>query len=589
MLLRSQEEAKRLNHKAISEEALLLALLQQTEGVAAKVLINLGVDLERVSEAVESSVKRGEKPFSGQLRLSSFAKKVIESAVGEALSLKHHYIGTEHLLIAMLMQGRATRKILTSFGVDLDAVRSETTRFLRDPENVRPLLLEIAGRCEASGIEFEPTPIEEGTTSLIMSLPAGRTKKALEVRGRGPAESLLSIPFERIRGIDSYKAICSYEDSYIEAALDVHTKWAGTSYLQTFFGYDPESNSVYDWLLTHLKENEALEGESRIESLRIYAKSDEERFGNTRISIGIATTTFEILHSLHRGGLELLGLFESPHDRRRIRTLTIRIDGVSISRHDQAKAILETIVNSILFRLDLLLGWKVYLALEKEARVKSMPETQDREKVTLGFPKYQYDPEPMALFWYARRADELPLVQYLAYYQVIEFHFPAFVGKETQQAVRRMLKDPSFDPERDMDIGRLLSSVTSRVKGGYGDERSALLSTLRECVTHQDLEGFFNEDDERLEFFGSKESTIISSKRITVRKGDVDLVSQTAERVYDVRSKIVHTKSADSGDQRESILPFSKEAQQLGHDIELVEFLARRVLVATGTPLVISP
>ena len=127
----AQEEAQRFNHNYIGTEHILLGLVRETEGVAARVLSGLGVDLSKVRSAVEFIIGRGEKPAQGEIGLTPRAKKVVELAVDEARRMNHTYIGTEHLLIGLLREGEGVAAgVLESLGVSLEKVRTETHRIL---------------------------------------------------------------------------------------------------------------------------------------------------------------------------------------------------------------------------------------------------------------------------------------------------------------------------------------------------------------------------------------------------------------------------------------------------------------------------
>src|ERR671927_731652 len=122
----AQEEAQRFNHNYIGTEHLLLGLVREGEGVAAKVLANLGVDLNKVRSAVEFIIGRGDRTVTGDIGLTPRAKKVIELSVDEARRLNHHYIGTEHLLLGLVREGEGIAAgVLESLGVSLDKVRSQ--------------------------------------------------------------------------------------------------------------------------------------------------------------------------------------------------------------------------------------------------------------------------------------------------------------------------------------------------------------------------------------------------------------------------------------------------------------------------------
>jgi ATP-dependent Clp protease ATP-binding subunit ClpC len=127
----AQEEAQRFNHNYIGTEHILLGLVRETDGVAAKVLMNLDVDLNKVRSAVEFIIGRGGKTSSAEVGLTPRAKKVIELAVDEARRLNHTYVGTEHLLLGLLREGEGVAGgVLESLGVSLDRARAETTRIL---------------------------------------------------------------------------------------------------------------------------------------------------------------------------------------------------------------------------------------------------------------------------------------------------------------------------------------------------------------------------------------------------------------------------------------------------------------------------
>jgi ATP-dependent Clp protease ATP-binding subunit ClpA len=127
----AQEEAQRFQHNYIGTEHLLLGLVREGEGVAAKVLNNLGVELYKVREAVEFIIGRGDRIVLGEIGLTPRAKKVIELAVDEARRLNHHYIGTEHLLLGLVREGEGIAAgVLESLGVNLEKVRTHTIQVL---------------------------------------------------------------------------------------------------------------------------------------------------------------------------------------------------------------------------------------------------------------------------------------------------------------------------------------------------------------------------------------------------------------------------------------------------------------------------
>ena len=129
VLTLAQEEAQRINHNYIGTEHLLLGLVREGDGVAARVLSNMGVQLPEVRAKVELIIGRAESHVAGEIGLSPRAKKVIELAVDEARRLNHHYIGTQHLLLGLVREGEGIAAgALESLGVNLEKARAQVTQ-----------------------------------------------------------------------------------------------------------------------------------------------------------------------------------------------------------------------------------------------------------------------------------------------------------------------------------------------------------------------------------------------------------------------------------------------------------------------------
>jgi len=127
----AQEEARHFNHNYIGTEHLLLGLLREDEGVAARALGSLNVTLDEVREQVESIVGYGEEGTGGQAPFTPRSKKVLELALREALQLGHNYIGTEHILLGLVRESEGVAaRVLSNLGVDPDKVRREVVRML---------------------------------------------------------------------------------------------------------------------------------------------------------------------------------------------------------------------------------------------------------------------------------------------------------------------------------------------------------------------------------------------------------------------------------------------------------------------------
>ena len=139
VLVLAQEEAQRFNHNYIGTEHLLLGLVREGEGIAANVLSNLGVELQKVSSAVEFIIGRGDRMVIGDISLTPRAKKVIELAVEEARRLNHNYIGTEHLLLGLVREGEGIAAgVLESLGVNLEKVRTQVIQVVSQSTTTAP-------------------------------------------------------------------------------------------------------------------------------------------------------------------------------------------------------------------------------------------------------------------------------------------------------------------------------------------------------------------------------------------------------------------------------------------------------------------
>src|SRR5882757_2811919 len=127
----AQEEARMLNHNYIGTEHILLGLIHEGEGVAAKALESLGIALEGVRQQVEEIIGQGQQAPSGHIPFTPRAKKVLELSLREALQLGHNYIGTEHILLGLIREGEGVAaQVLVKLGADLNRVRQQVLQLL---------------------------------------------------------------------------------------------------------------------------------------------------------------------------------------------------------------------------------------------------------------------------------------------------------------------------------------------------------------------------------------------------------------------------------------------------------------------------
>src|SRR6202048_1882912 len=153
----AQEEARMLNHNYIGTEHILLGLIHEGEGVAAKALESLGISLDAVRQQVEEIIGQGQQAPSGHIPFTPRAKKVLELSLREALQLGHNYIGTEHILLGLIREGEGVAaQVLVKLGADLNRGRQQVTQLLSGSSQGK--------EPAAAGAPSEGTP----STSLVL-------------------------------------------------------------------------------------------------------------------------------------------------------------------------------------------------------------------------------------------------------------------------------------------------------------------------------------------------------------------------------------------------------------------------------------
>jgi len=170
----AQEEARLLNHSYIGTEHILLGLIHEGEGVAAKALESLGISLEAVRSQVEEIIGQGGSSPSGHIPFTPRAKKVLELSLREALQLGHNYIGTEHILLGLIREGEGVAaQVLVKLGADLSRVRQQVIQLLSGYQGPSGSTGGTGGRTEGgtpatAGVGSKGGEDEKGTNSQIL-------------------------------------------------------------------------------------------------------------------------------------------------------------------------------------------------------------------------------------------------------------------------------------------------------------------------------------------------------------------------------------------------------------------------------------
>ncbi len=188
VLTLAQDEAQRFNHNYIGTEHLLLGLVREGEGVAARVLENMNVELPKVRTAVEFIIGRGDRPVVGEVGLTPRAKRVIELAIDEARRLGHNYIGTEHLLLGLVREGEGIAAgVLESLGVNLDKVRHEVIRVLSQSSASGPSAQETKRASKTPTVDQLGINLTEAARAGKLDPVIGREKeieRVIQILGR---------------------------------------------------------------------------------------------------------------------------------------------------------------------------------------------------------------------------------------------------------------------------------------------------------------------------------------------------------------------------------------------------------------------
>jgi ATP-dependent Clp protease ATP-binding subunit ClpC len=183
----AQEEARLLDHNWIGTEHILLGLLREGEGVAARALESLGISLDAVRQQVEEIIGRGQHPQAGHIPFTPRAKKVLELSLREALQLGHTYIGTEHILLGLIREGDGVAaQVLVRMGADLDRTRLQIIEQLRGrreegvirvgpgADTLADRLASIAARLTAIEIRLRESGTNPGASGLRGSRRRGQ-------------------------------------------------------------------------------------------------------------------------------------------------------------------------------------------------------------------------------------------------------------------------------------------------------------------------------------------------------------------------------------------------------------------------------
>lgn len=415
----------------------------------------------------------------------------------------------------------------------------------------------VKKRLTDNKITFSEKVREDFPTRIFFEIPAGREKhECIMVCREAEIDYALATNFEKYNFIQQYEAIWSKDEQTIEAEVT-------------------SQNNFYGRLHKFLNKNENLENDDN-DNIPDYLTLTN--FKGLEVTIRKCSPVFSFLTTSRERGLRR---FNMPK-------ITIQIKNTAKTTHDSAKELLEKISNSMFFQIDLAFELPIHLQSQRESFIERFNKRNRKNKLIdenaiISEPKYEYDTEPITLYWNAKETSSIPIFQFLAYYQTVEYYFPIYSNFDAKQKIQNIIKDPRFNANKDSDITKIINSIKSNSTKSFGNEKEQLKSTIAYSLTNHDLKDFFSADETRFNFYAENKGKNLCAQKISIKAENIDLISEVTERIYQIRCRIVHSKLSDSDEK--ILLPYSSEVKLLNYDIDLVEFIARKVLINSSRPL----
>ena len=413
-------------------------------------------------------------------------------------------------------------------------------------------------RAANAGIETkvqERDVINDTVTFWTIFIPSGKETRRLVFSSEKRADDILSTNFEKISFLNDYDAIVDLKTGNIEALLSPRGSF---------------SNRLME---RRLGLSDMLDSSGEVSAEDEFKKNCLYCDGPDGIRLEISPCSDNIYFLCGHGGRTGM---------RRPVSLTISLHK-SID-YETAVNILETISNSLFFQIEIeksvTLSLRRNLGRRRPMRLKT---AEDADGVKIHYPSYEYDRAPISLYWYAKSARGMPLLQFLAYYQVVEFYFPNFTKLEAIRNARKILKNPTFRIDRESDLTKLVSSIAGSGRIG-GSERVQMQTTVAEVLSLEEVKSYFEENEDVADVIKKKQKGI-TDKTINIAREGYDYRTDIASLLYDIRCRIVHTKNDGENGKSELLLPFSSAEDGLWAYIEVMQLVARHALIRSSSVL----
>lgn len=416
-------------------------------------------------------------------------------------------------------------------------------------DNYELVLGKLKKRCEACKLKYSESTYEGRFYQFTIRFERGDRYHRVRLNSLQSLIEFEAVDFENLKMISDFKGMIHCDTKDIEAVIesseeDLEWSAIGKAVLGTsFLSFLEDETPVYTpWSATGVVDN-------------------------AKISVTISKPS-----AIFRLMVEPKAL------------LTISIRGLADMGLREAIKFFQKTTESILFQIELETGDNCYLSGWPRDPLSMKGEGKENLE-SIVFPGYEYDNHPMALYIYGRTNVSMPLLQFLAFYQVVEFYFAHYRDKESMNRIRNIIKNPRFHVGCDADIIKILATLGPDQSPKA--ERAMLRQTMEGTVDKVELAAFLTKTPATKEFFRSKNSGF-SGKPIKIPpEGQAldELISSVADRMYEIRCKIVHAKADRVESETDLIAPNSEQAKKLMHDISLMQFIARSVLIAGSRPL----
>lgn len=410
-------------------------------------------------------------------------------------------------------------------------------------------LAEVQRRCREAQIPCTPVPLGRSKLAVQVAFPA--------LGGRA------SIVIEDLNGADDYPVVHVLEASF-----------EGVHYLLPY-------NAIFNSVTGEI--------EGLVDTDDLY---DAARVMNDRphdeVSRDFPARTFAINATVRGKPVELSKYSRllsalSYTNNSAPSCLSLKLRTTPGSPPEAALVELEAAAHALFFEVDRRVNIPFFLRRFPAALEDSAPSFCDGAAdlglhSSLGAIPATFEREPLMLYWHARRTWRLPLLHFVAMYQVVEYYFPRFSNATLREKISAVLRAPDFRCDEDRCVAALAALVRKGTKRGYGDERAQLRDTLRACVPLTELRRVLRD--------GGAPAVQLTSSDLSVSPidpEDPELQTTVADRLYKLRCRIVHTKAAQDEDDLEPIFPASEESGRLRGEIALVRWVAERVLVAAAS------